>query len=97
MKKLLFILMLIPALAFAGSYTAITGDNEVDSKDQVVVQRVKSIEKTSEVTLNKIDRTIADREARIVSLQATIDKLKAERVLVEAEAKKVKLKAKNND
>ena len=96
MKKILLILVVmsfiaIPAMA-QDSYKALTKDNEVESKEEVIVQRTKPVNEVSTLTLDQVDEKIADIDAEIARLQAKKTIWQAVRVEVDKEAAKVSLK-----
>lgn len=98
MKRLLLIIMsiLFCSIAWGGDYIAVTHDDVVDEIGKVKVEETKDVEKKTVFTLNYIDEQIAKRQKRIEGLQAVIESYQAIRILVDVEAKKVKLKPKEN-
>ena len=94
MRLIVFLLLIIPAIAMADTYVAVTGDNEVETVGQVEVEKTKNVESKYTLTLDQLDARLADIDARIAEMQELRDAVAADRALVEAEAKKVTLKEK---
>jgi hypothetical protein len=89
---ILIISLLIAYNAFADTYTAVTGDNEVEKKEEVVVKRSYDESKAVNMSMNSIDAEIAVIDAKIAELNARKAALQAIRTNVETEAGKVTLK-----
>lgn len=105
MKKLMILAISIALFRFsayaADTYIPVTPDDTVETLEEVVVKKSTPVTKEQNWSLNTIDRQIADIEAnkldcqeRIADWDTRITELQAMKPLVEKEAKKVKLKEK---
>ncbi len=95
MKKLLVItatIFLFTGLAYAQSYKAITGDNEVTDKNMVQVEETANVEQKTVLTLSYINTQIAVIQAKITSLESDLADMQTLKALVDTEASKVVLK-----
>ena len=101
MKRLILIttiLLFLSSFVYAeNSYKVITDTDTVDDISNVEVEVTTTTEKKMVQTLSDIDRQIAKQQERILKLQKTLEYYEELRLDIEAEAKKVKLKAKNQE
>ncbi len=74
------------------TYKALTADDTVETVGKVMVEVSEDIEKKQMLSLDGLDKTIADEEKHVTNYQASVIHLKTMRVALELEAKKVKLR-----
>ena len=86
------IIFLSAGVAFGASYEALTKDNEVTNKEMVQVEETATVDQKIIYTLSYINTRIAVIQTKIMSLQNELAEIQALKVLVDAEAAKVKLK-----
>jgi len=87
-----FVLALAVAIpAYTQTFTSKTGDNEVATRAEVVVERAENVTLRIEYTLLKIDEAIDHIDAQIADLQIERAGLVTLRALVDKEAAKVTL------
>jgi hypothetical protein len=78
----------------ASTFTAVTEDDSVATKEEVVVNEVASVEQTAAHTLNQIDDEISTIDMELARLNTEKTRLEALRVDVDTEADKVALASK---
>lgn len=78
-------------------YKAVTPEGEAAETAQVKVEEVKTVIVRETYTVAEIDYYIEVYQGRVQEYQKAVDNLKAMRVKIEAEAKKVKLKVAGED
>jgi len=77
----------------SASYKAKTMDNEVDDISNVIIEETQTIT-TANWTLGKLDIEIDRLQSEIDQRQTQINEFQTIRTIVETEAKKIKLKEK---
>lgn len=91
--SLIIAIVLSACVASAQTLEPVTGDNEVSSIEDIVINKIDLVTRGELVTLKSIDAKINYVSEEITRLENTIDELTALRALVEIEAGKVQLKS----
>ncbi len=75
----------------ASTYVAVTADDSVNTKEEVIVQETASVEQITNHTLSDIDGQISSIDAELADLNARKTALQALRVDIDTEAGTVSL------
>ena len=91
MKKLLILFLLVSFSVFSQTYKAITPNDTVKTKEEVVVEVATTVIDKDSITLDRLDAKIIGIQNEISTLQEELDECLAQRPKVDTEASKVKL------